>query len=356
MIKASKVILSLSVFTFVILSGLNSQASDIQDIETGQINGQNATDLTPRTVEGWNAHLNSIKNRGPLQEGCEPFYKLTKGKSKGTVLLFHGYTACPYQQYIELSSMLTEKGYNVFVPLLPGHGKIALKTDSIITDQTSELPDEKSAFIYKNFAQDISAIFKDEPGLKVVGGLSLGGVMAASAMITNPDIYDRGFILAPFFNAAGIYGALIPTLGKLFPERQISWGEECEKQRKMGRAGYCNFRVANILAIQSFGADTLNKIAEIKKTVQVSGVEKDNSASNSLIAEANQRLANKHGCFFAEGSSHSMLSHYDNVGIDMFWLKPLLRQVARFVDTGRRFEEVGESEYGMKKCISYEKK
>ena len=40
---------------------------------------------------------------------------------KGTVMLLHGFTACP-QQYFETQAYLTAQGYNVLAPLLPGHG------------------------------------------------------------------------------------------------------------------------------------------------------------------------------------------------------------------------------------------
>src|SRR5206468_3436401 len=114
-----------------------------------------------------------------------------------------------------------------------------------------------------------------------------------------------------------------------------------------------NFRITNISAVQSFGLDTLKEIKKIKKPVQFAGVEKDPSASNSAIAEAKKHLAGSRGCFFAEGASHSMLSRYDNTGIDMFWLNPLIEQITRYIDTGRRFDETGKSEYGMKRCRSY---
>jgi esterase/lipase len=339
MLKKSKLVLSFVIFTFL---ALQAPAAE----------NNNSEQFTPRTVEGWAQHLNEIKLKGTLQQGCQPFYKAAEGKAKGSVMLFHGYTACP-QQYEELAPILAGMGYNVFVPLLPGHGKTAEKTGDVLTDQSTGLPDEKSVTIYKNFADRMSAILRDEPGTKVVGGLSLGGVMAARAMIDNPDIYERGFILAPFFDAASPYGFFIPTVGELVPDKQISWGEGCEKQRQLGRAGYCNFKITNISAIRRFGQDTLKEINKIKKPVQVSGVEKDPSAANSAIARAKKNLPDSYGCFFAEGASHSMISRQDNAGKDMFWLNPLLEQLARYIDTGRRFDQVGKSEYGMKQCRSY---
>ena len=149
-------------------------------------------------MQGWKLHVNDVKSKGELQKGFEPYYKLAKGNVKGSVMLFHGYSSCP-QQYDELSAQLADKGYNVFIPLLPVHGKIANKIDGKFTDESSGLPDVDSTIVYKNFAKNVAAILKDELGTKVLGGLSLGGAIAARAMIENSD-RARYFVIANISN------------------------------------------------------------------------------------------------------------------------------------------------------------
>lgn len=55
-------------------------------------------------------------------KGAEPIF--INKKSKTGVLLIHGFTSTPYQ-FKELADYLSGKGFNVSVPLLPGHGTFA---------------------------------------------------------------------------------------------------------------------------------------------------------------------------------------------------------------------------------------
>lgn len=327
---------------------------DLSDSEevTAQSLKNSSSNLAPSTIKGWQTHLNEVKASGSIQRGCEPFQKLVNGKAKGSVMLFHGYSACP-QQFEELSNLLVNKGYNVFVPLIPGHGKQPTGTDGKFVDDISSLPDVDSTGVYKNFAKNISAILKDESGIKVLGGLSLGGAIAARAMIENSAIYDRGFLMAPFFNAAGAMSVMLPALGEVIPNKKVGWGAGCEEQRRLGRAGYCNFKVTNVAAVRRFGMDTLKEISAIKKPMQITGVEKDPAASNSAISEAISKISNSKSCLFPKGANHSMLSVQDNVGVEMFWLKPLEEQIVKYVDTGKNFDVVGTSEHNLGLCKTY---
>jgi alpha-beta hydrolase superfamily lysophospholipase len=350
MSKSTLIATSLSVL--MLLVGCESVSTNIEDNMPETLSAQSSnSNLSQRTIEGWKAHVTQVKSEGELQKGCEPFYKLAKGKSKGSVMLFHGYSACP-QQYEELSSLLSTKGFNVFVPLIPGHGREPKVVDGKFVDQSQNLPDVKNTVIYENFSKNMGSLLKDEQGTKIVGGLSVGGAIAAKAMITNPEIYSRGFLMAPFFNAAGPISVLLPALGAIIPNKAHSWGSDCEVERKFGRAGYCNFKLTNIAAVRKFGLDTLKDVSKIQKPVQIVGVEKDPAASNSAIAEAVNKLPNGQACFLAKGAEHSMLSPQDNVDVDMFWLEPLKQQLTQFVDTGRGFDVVGKSEQSLGLCRS----
>lgn len=312
---------------------------------------QNISSIKSETITEWKKHITKVKSEGTLQKGCDPFYKTAKGKSQGSIILFHGYSACP-QQYEQLSEILSNKGFNVFVPLIPGHGKEPKLIDGKIIDQSENLPNVKNTIIYEDFSKEMGSLLKNESGTRIVAGLSVGGAIAAKAMITNPDIYDRGLLMAPFFNAAGPISILLPALGAVIPNKSHSWGSDCEIERKFGRAGYCNFKLTNIAAVRKFGLDTLKDVSKIQKPVQIVGVEKDPAASNSAIAEAVKNLPNAKACFLEKGAEHSMLSPQDNVDVDMFWLEPLKQQISNFVVSGRGFDVVGRSEQNLGLCKS----
>lgn len=351
MLKRSKYISALGVLALLVGCQSVIQENVTEQITAKSINNKDV-ELTARTIKGWQDHLKSAKSGGELQKDCSPFFKLAKENVKGSVMLFHGYSACP-QQYNEVAAELADIGYNVFVPLLPGHGRVPVKSGDKVIDNSENLPDVKSTVIYEKFAANMGLMLKDEPGTKVIGGLSVGGVIASRAMLANPDIYDRGFLMAPFFNAAGPVSLLIPAVEAIMPNKSMGWGEKCENQRRLGRAGYCDFKVTNIAAVRRFGLDTLKDVGNIKKPMQIIGVEKDPAASNSAIAEAVKKLPNSDACFFAEGASHSMLSRQDNVSTNMFWLAPLKQQMIRYIDTGKGFDIGSKSEHGLGQCRSY---
>lgn len=75
-------------------------------------------------VEAWNAYARKTKSEAPgatLQEGCAPLRIEGTKPIKGVVVLFHGYSACP-QQYDLLGPEIASRGFDVLLPLNPGHG------------------------------------------------------------------------------------------------------------------------------------------------------------------------------------------------------------------------------------------
>ncbi|MFN8671240.1 MAG: alpha/beta fold hydrolase [Candidatus Sericytochromatia bacterium] len=305
--------------------------------------------LTPNTLKIWEEHLKQVEKLGELQSECEPFYKLAEGKTLGNVLFFHGYTACP-QQFKDISEILAKKGYNVFVPLLPGHGKVSNLVNNEIIDDDSLLPEVKDIAIYDNFAKNMGALLKDENGEKIIGGLSVGGVIAAKALIYNQSYYDRAVLMTPFFSAAGDISPFIPFIGAIIPNTRMSWGEDCEEQRRLGRSGYCNFKIGKVAAVRKFGTETLKQVNKITKPVQILGVEDDPAASNSAIAEAIKNIPNAKGCLFKKGTPHSMLSRKDNPHSNLFWLNALEEQLVDFIDYGKNFDEIGSSQNNLPAC------
>ncbi|MFN8671239.1 MAG: alpha/beta fold hydrolase [Candidatus Sericytochromatia bacterium] len=328
-----------------------SNIADNSEISSKSSIQSNEDTLSPNTIKVWEEHLSQVKYSGEIQKGCEPILKKAEGKALGSVVLFHGYSACP-QQFNKIADILAKKNYNVFVPLLPGHGKTQVKVSGKLIDDSSGLPETSSVYLYDNFAHSIGALLKDEQGSKVVSGLSVGGVVATKVMLDYPEVYDRGILFAPFFNASGVLSALIPAVNTIVPNKRMSWGNECEFKRTLGRAGYCDFKIENIAAARKFGTETLKHVSLIKKPIQIVGVESDPAASNSAIADAVKNMPNSKGCFLEKGTPHSMLSKEDNPTNPMFWLKPVEDQLVDFVSTGKNFVEVGKSQHNLGLCKS----
>ena len=315
-----------------------------------------AVHSTPNAEALWQQHLTQTLGTGLLQKGCEPFAKKARIKHRGTVLLFHGYTACP-QQYEGLSDLLAQQGYAVFVPLLPGHGQRYLtnhpNTFSGKGDAIALMPGQYELERYYAFSEHMSQLLVSESQERIVGGLSLGASLAVHSLYTFPQLAQRGFLISPLFDVAAPNRYLVPVLAPALPYQRISWGASCEQERLMGRAGYCEFNLTHVSAVQKLGRSLLHKLSAIQQPVQIVGVEQDGAASNAAIAEAHHALPNNHTCLFQKGVSHSMLSPQDNPTRDMFWLSALNVQLLRFTKTGIYFDNTSQnSEYALPQCNS----
>ena len=157
---------------------------------------------TPFVNEKWEQHVNQSKEQ-TKQLNCFPTKYEAHGPSRGTVILLHGFTACP-QQFFEIGKKLSHIGYRVYIPLLPGHGLEKFKDN-----EYEELPNlENYSRVFDGFVTQINeiALFEnlgansnEEISPVSIGGLSLGGMLAVNAIAKKPTIYSNALILTPFF-------------------------------------------------------------------------------------------------------------------------------------------------------------
>jgi alpha-beta hydrolase superfamily lysophospholipase len=327
---------ALALATLLTISGCAAQPSDAtgnsaQDISDG---------LGAEASRDWQAYVTEA-TAAPLQDGCAP-YSLPSSSDqayRGTVLLLHGYSACP-QQYAEIAKELSAEGYTVLVPLLPGHGHAyTVDASGKATDHTEQLITDANYGDYGVFAKRMADIVaKAAPGDHAVMGLSVGGAIAASAAEQSPGTFKRVLLMNAFFEIANGFGAaVVPVLSAIVPQFPYGWGDSCEAQRSTGRAGICQFEVTNLRAVQHFGEDTLKNVASIHAKVQVVGVEDDPAASDSAIAQAATKIAGSSACFFEKGVPHSLFSPQDNPNTDMYWLPSALEETRDFIGNGQSF-------------------
>ncbi len=140
-----------------------------------------------------------------LRKNAESFF-LPQDQAKGTVVLYHGFTAGPWQ-YREMADKLHDSGYNVYAPRMPGHGM----ADASGKASSAEMPTTGEQKAWSNFAQKT---FDDAANLGVpvhAVGLSGGGNVALEAASKNSKI-DSVTALAPFLGSNGVTGVLFPVL------------------------------------------------------------------------------------------------------------------------------------------------
>jgi carboxylesterase len=165
------------------------------------------------------------------------------------VVLFHGLTNCP-QQFDSLGRIAFARGANVLIPRLPRHGYADRMTDALAGSDVAEL----CAFTDRvlDAAHGLGAHV-------TVGGISLGGTLAAWAAQQRPDV-ARAVLIAPLLYPAVPPRPLVPAatrLAGLLPNAFVWWNDR-ERERLLGPPQvYPRFATRAIAATVEIGAGVL---------------------------------------------------------------------------------------------------
>lgn len=325
----------------------------------------------------WEKHR--IENStSSVQEDCKPREFKPLGQHRGTVVLLHGFSACP-QQYFEVARKFSSEGFRVYLPLLPGHG---LKTHS---DQKTDLKsyrniptvrDGKKAYTsYISWLSDMMKLEKTDE--KIIGGLSLGGSIAADA-ITRPDHpYTKALITTPFFEMIpersnvlkGVDGLAIiikaiggpldlasRVLGAVVEDKELSWGEGCtDIETPRGRAGYCRYTVGQVILLHKYGEQVRQKKIALNPKVQLIGVSEDPAVSNiatKKYVDLNfpKLSIQRSACHIKQPANHSLLSKFDSPDEDKYWLPALEQNMFSFISSGKHVRYTSEKLDGLNAC------
>jgi len=296
----------------------------------------------------WDAYVQRVTSEyssvSGLQPGCKPqFHKRTTRSYFGSIMLFHGFTACP-QQFERIVPLLTSKGYDVFLPLNPGHG-YKWKSGKEVEDYIGNIPTSQST--YEEFVEDMDKVMKATSKQKVLMGMSLGGALAAQ--VGDKGGYDRQLLAAPMVRAKGLLD-IIMTAARLSPRlnrKRRSWGEGCENERSKGRAGICQFTASIGATARNYGQSALTRADPAPSgSVEFIFVDDDQAVSTTAV----QNLALKYGidrnsrdiCGMDAVVGHSFLSPYDNPDEDKFWLKEVTQKIADYLTKGTRLQQDGK--------------
>jgi len=117
-----------------------------------------------------------------LRPNYESIFR-SQPNARGTVVMFHGYTAGPWQ-YKEMADQFAKAGYNVYIPRLPGHG--FMQANGMGTG--SELIKSTNRGAYEQY---IDGIYQEASGLGApvyVVGLSGGADIALRTAEKYPDV------------------------------------------------------------------------------------------------------------------------------------------------------------------------
>jgi esterase/lipase len=311
----------------------------------------------------WRSHVDEAERFQTLQADCRPrhFIPPVDRPSVGLVVLVHGYTACP-QQFFKIGQALAERGYEVFLPLLPGHGRMPLEEldrEGHGKDSLGGMPKDGNWQPYQDLAWKMNRLAAAGIGTKIVGGLSGGANVAMASAADRPGAWSRAVFFAPFIEIAGFKGPLSAFMDVVFPQYKTSWGPSCKAERGQpgGRHGTCTATVDASRTMRSFGDAAASRAHRITAQTMFIGVEDDPTADNGAVIKAYYRVRNAHICFYRKGVPHAMISDFDHRGKPHFWAKSLERDAINFIAEGAWFptEALGTStESGQARCVILE--
>ncbi|MEH2066970.1 MAG: alpha/beta fold hydrolase [Nostoc sp.] len=144
--------------------------------------------------------------RGLKNEACCSKFLIHPDFTSKVFLFLHGFTAGPYQ-FEPLGKALFNKGYNVLIPLQPGHGL----SGNWSRQNPPPLPTDIQ--IYQQFLIEWLQIAKTLGQQVVIGGFSTGGTLAAWLALEHPQLIDRALLFAPFLGSRySLFDRLIEIL------------------------------------------------------------------------------------------------------------------------------------------------
>ncbi len=207
------------------------------------------------------------ENRLPLRNTeCRSQFFIQPQRASKVLLLFHGFTAAPYQ-FVPMGNVFRQAGYTVLAPLMPGHGQAGN------WNATTPPPLPNDVDVYKQFALYWLQQARSMGDQVVVGGLSGGGTLAAWLAQERPQEIDRALLFAPYLSSSSKMLDLFINLANSYVKWPMPPGAQV--------IGYDGFLVTALRILLRLGADVLDRSA------------KQNSAPLFIIStEADQAVSN----------------------------------------------------------------
>jgi carboxylesterase len=182
-----------------------------------------------------------------LGEFCRSRLLLHPKPTKRVCLLFHGFTAAPYQ-FAPMGEMFFKAGYNVLIPLLPGHGRAGN------WNRTTPPPLPTDPKVYKDFALSWLRQAQALGEQVVVGGLSGGGTMAGWLALEYPQTVYRALLFAAFFGSSNKVVDLFIKSFDIYFEWQTG-----NTSTPLALTGYRGFAFPALRTFLSLGQEVLKR-------------------------------------------------------------------------------------------------
>jgi carboxylesterase len=197
------------------------------------------------------------------------------------VLFLHGFTSCP-KQFSQLGRQFFEKGYNVYIPLIPRHGTTDLKGNTLKDLTAEELAE---------FANQSVDIVQGLGARVIVVGLSGGGSMATWLAQVRSDV-DLAVLIAPALGIGFIPRILNRPLTKLIllAPNIYQWWDPINKENNPNATPYSYRRYPTHSLFENlrigFAAEEEAKSKQpAAKSILVITNANDDSVNNGIISD-----------------------------------------------------------------------
>jgi esterase/lipase len=242
--------MKLGLIFLAILISLNSQASDYNSLKP--------------------------KDCTVLREACfapdrhpeNPFF-LRSSKSNRVALLIHGYTDSPYTMK-DMALFLNDQGYNVYAPLLSGHGSIPEAMVSVSRkDWIKDAQDMLQMALQENSANQA-----------LVVGFSMGGAVAAILAEEFPEKVSALVLFAPAFQLLSGEAQLLCGMG--IAEDLVFWARNEEGST---RTNYQKMSTHGLCELNSLAFEARRRAVQIKAPVFTVLSQYDQNINNYGVLE-----------------------------------------------------------------------
>ncbi len=196
------------------------------------------------------------------------------------VAWLHGYTNCP-RQFEALGRRCHERGWNVWIPLVPHHGLADRMTDVTSMLTASELEE------WGNKAVDVALGLGERV---VVGGLSMGGTVSAMLGLRRADVslaLPIAPLLSPLPGPEALNRAAAAML-RILPDRMVWWDPKARQSIAGPTHAYYRYSMRGIAEILRLGfafVDAARKTSPAAASFRFVLNDNDESMRNTL-AEA----------------------------------------------------------------------
>jgi carboxylesterase len=241
--------------------------------------------------------------RDGIIPGAEAF-ELTRGAEAPAVLLLHGGGDTP-QTLRYLAEYLYSRGYNVRVPLLPGHGRTLQDFSRVVADEWIET----ARAAYRDLAQGHRWVG--------VGGLSMGGALAARlgaevrslpALVLLAPYVAMPSRIAVAARLSSLWGVAIPYVSAIDPAAARSIHDREEAARSLG---YGVFTPAALRALRATVAHGIDALPNVSCPTLMIQSREDNRVPAAIAQRAFDRIgASEKELVWVTGAGHVITVDY----------------------------------------------